>query len=157
MSCSFDEKKIFKPLRSYLNLSKLIPTYPNRSEPIPTNMNLSQHIPTSPNIFEPIWTYPNKYEPIPAFPILSKLIWTYPSQLEHIWTYLNQSITIQFSFFDQSFRLSQNCKHFFHQQQLHLGVHRYGTDVGVFQRLAISSWTQTGNHFSSFNHQWTHV
>ena len=28
---------------------------------------------------------------------------------------------------------------FFHQQQLHLGVYSYGTDVGVFQRLAISS------------------
>ena len=28
---------------------------------------------------------------------------------------------------------------FFHQQQLHLGVYCYGTDVGVFQRLAISS------------------
>ena len=149
------------------NLSDPTWTYPNWSRHIQMDLNLSQHIPTSPNIFEPIWTYlnlskqiwtyPNKYEPIPAFPNLAKLIWTYPSQLEHIWTYLNQSITIQFSFFDQSFRLSQNCKHFFHQQQLHLGVHRYGTDVGVFQRLAISSWTQTGNHFSSFNHQWTHV
>ena len=74
---------------------KPIWTFPDLARPIPTYLNLSESIQIHPNLFEIIQTYPNLSKPIQIYTNLSKPIRTYPNLSEHIQTYQNISKPIR--------------------------------------------------------------